>query len=103
FGSYPSETRSVHRMVTRTEKASGILGFFGATQEVRGAVLEQEIVAPAQPSADPTGPATGQYRVVRGGSWYCNYAGNFRCADRFRYTPGYRNIIYGFRLSSPGP
>ncbi len=46
---------------------------------------------------DPTGPSTGWYRVTRGGSWggsdrLC------RSANRFRYSPGYRNGNLGFRL-----
>ena len=36
-------------------------------------------------------------RVNRGGSWY--YSPSLaRVAHRFRFTPGYRLIILGFRL-----
>lgn len=46
---------------------------------------------------DPTGPASGDYRVLRGGGWrsdarYC------RSANRFVLLPGYRYGSYGFRL-----
>ncbi|MDR3012307.1 MAG: SUMF1/EgtB/PvdO family nonheme iron enzyme [Chitinispirillales bacterium] len=46
---------------------------------------------------DPTGPATGSNRVIRGGSWisgarYC------RVSNRSSYTPDYRNSYIGFRL-----
>ena len=46
---------------------------------------------------DPTGPHSGSFRVLRGGSWdydpeYC------RSADRFNLTPDIRNYYYGFRV-----
>ena len=49
-------------------------------------------------SRDSTGPDTGQYRVLRGGSWY-NNAGSLRCARRSRIAPGFRGYGIGFRLS----
>jgi len=45
---------------------------------------------------DPTGPATGRYRVLRGGSWDSSVAG-LRSADRVIYLPYRRNSGYGFR------
>jgi formylglycine-generating enzyme required for sulfatase activity len=51
------------------------------------------------PAIDPTGPASGSYRVIRGGSWA--YDIRFvRSASRFRYDPGYRCDFLGFRLAS---
>jgi len=47
---------------------------------------------------NPTGPATGSYRVLRGGSWY-NGAVYCRSAYRGNDTPDYRNDNYGFRLA----
>ena len=49
-------------------------------------------------SRDPVGPDTGQYRVLRGGSWF-NIVGGLRCAYRFRITPDSRVDGVGFRLS----
>ena len=46
---------------------------------------------------NPTGPSSGSYRVLRGGSW-CNYAEVCRVANRSSNSP-YMNIISGFRLS----
>ena len=49
------------------------------------------------PANNPTGPTTGSYRVLRGGSWYIN-AQNCRVAYRFISPPGNRYFHYGFRL-----
>jgi len=48
-------------------------------------------------SIDPTGPASGETRVLRGGSWYCQ-AGLCRSANRLRRTPGYLRYGVGFRV-----
>jgi formylglycine-generating enzyme required for sulfatase activity len=52
---------------------------------------------------DPTGPATGSYRVNRGGCWKY-LAANCRSASRSSYFPGNRLNYVGFRvaLSSSG-
>jgi formylglycine-generating enzyme required for sulfatase activity len=47
---------------------------------------------------DPTGPAGGSSRVVRGGGWI-NAAGNCRSADRHGSDPSDRNDYLGFRLA----
>lgn len=46
---------------------------------------------------NPTGPSSGSYRVLRGGSWYDN-AGDCRVSSRCNYSPDYRDYIMGFRL-----
>ena len=52
---------------------------------------------PASGVMDPTGPASGFYRVLRGGSW--NYiARHSRSASRFGYKPCIRDDNVGFRL-----
>lgn len=53
----------------------------------------------ADPEIDPVGPTNGQYRVLRGGSWY-NYA--WRCRVTYRYNnypegDDYVHVI-GFRI-----
>ncbi len=52
---------------------------------------------PSGTVTDPTGPRSGEYRVLRGGSWYGNprYC---RSANRLRGTPGYRINFNGFRV-----
>ena len=53
------------------------------------------------PVKNPTGPDTGQYRVLRGGSWiiYPNY---LRVANRYNYPPHARITNLVFRCVSGG-
>jgi len=47
--------------------------------------------------SNPTGPASGAYRVRRGGSWYGN-AQSSRVARRLNHTPESRAYYLGFRV-----
>jgi formylglycine-generating enzyme required for sulfatase activity len=53
----------------------------------------------AGPQTDPTGPATGSYRVLRGGSWDDGYVGYMYLRSAYRYgmDPDINDCIYGFR------
>lgn len=53
----------------------------------------------SRPQVDPTGPAWGSYRVVRGGSW-SSLARHARSACRSWNHPGLRRGFLGFRLLS---
>ena len=56
----------------------------------------QEDYYSVSPGSNPQGPATGESRVVRGGSW--NARSNFvRSADRGGLIPGNWGYYYGFR------
>ena len=53
--------------------------------------------------ANPTGPATGEHRVGRGGSWRYS-SSHCRAADRYYNWPDYRSRYQGFRIAiSPPP
>ena len=55
------------------------------------------------PASNPPGPASGQERVLRGGSWYFTAVG-LRTTARFRYLPDARGDVAGFRCAaSPTP
>ena len=49
---------------------------------------------------NPIGPASGTYRVLRGGSWF-DGGRNLRSAARFNYYPGNRNYFFSFRVVKP--
>jgi formylglycine-generating enzyme required for sulfatase activity len=48
--------------------------------------------------SDPTGPASGSYRVYRGGRWYSN-AYDCRVASRYNCDPTYSGNSVGFRCA----
>jgi formylglycine-generating enzyme required for sulfatase activity len=52
----------------------------------------------ASPSADPVGPSSGSYRVLRGGIWGSD-GDNCRSSDRYYGAPGSRNYFFGFRVA----
>ncbi len=49
------------------------------------------------PANNPTGPATGDFHVLRGGAWNYDDPGFFRCAFRLGMAPGFRSKAFGFR------
>ena len=60
------------------------------------------------PERNPQGPASGQDRVVRGGSWIGSglvelYDDVLRCAFRRRHPPGDKNDDFGFRCAMSPP
>jgi len=50
----------------------------------------------SSPSQDPPGPSSGQYRVMRGGSWGSD-PGYVRVSSRGNYVPAFRFYYGGFR------
>ena len=54
---------------------------------------------PPGPVSDPTGPADGSYRVLRGGAWYVR-GRLLRSAYRSRPPPDYRSAGIGLRLAA---
>jgi formylglycine-generating enzyme required for sulfatase activity len=52
----------------------------------------------SSPQTNPTGPASGSYRVLRGGTWHFN--SNFlRASARFDFTPSATVPYIGFRVA----
>ncbi len=54
------------------------------------------------PTRDPRGPASGSYRVNRGGSWN-SFASYCLVSYRYDFTPSFRVYYLGFRLSRSVP
>lgn len=50
------------------------------------------------PSSNPTGPSTGDRKVIRGGSW-SNAIADLRATARDRVPPAYKNMSLGFRCA----
>lgn len=53
---------------------------------------------PEGDARDPAGPASGDYRVTRGGNWYCD-ASFARNANRYNDSPDLGSDGVGFRLA----
>ncbi len=51
-------------------------------------------------ASNPTGPATGENHVLRGGSWF-NKPFGARSVDRYIVAPDYRDFSIGFRCVGP--
>jgi formylglycine-generating enzyme required for sulfatase activity len=73
-------------------------GFYQMHGNVREWCQDWLSTYPSSAVSDPQGPDSGQYRVLRGGSWhdegrYC------RSADRYGLTPDLRYDVSGFRLA----
>jgi formylglycine-generating enzyme required for sulfatase activity len=51
------------------------------------------------PESDPKGPASGEYRVSRGGSWRGVVRGHARVSSRYKLKPNVRSIVVGFRCA----
>ena len=60
--------------------------------------LDWESAYPTEAVSDPTGPGTGRYRVIRGGSWY-SWACSCQSALRFSYDSGKGDDDNGFRVA----
>jgi formylglycine-generating enzyme required for sulfatase activity len=54
------------------------------------------------PTDNPTGPATGSYRVIRGGDW-AHGTWYLRSADRNDFSPTVRGDIIGVRVLAVRP
>ncbi len=88
-----SQTRDVGQY------AANPLGFF----DMHGNVWEwtadwyQAAYPTGNPVVDPTGPASGSFRVTRGGSWSSDGSG-LRSASAPRSTPEHPLQRFGFRV-----
>lgn len=51
------------------------------------------------PAQNPKGPASGEYKVLRGGSFYFFIPQTLRSASRYLHQPPYRNPYNGFRCA----
>jgi len=100
YGSKVGDTTPVGRYSPAGDSPYGCVDMAGNVFEWCADWFDASYYAKS-PASDPSGLASGEYRVVRGGSWY-NNTRNVRAAIRFRYAPGVRINDQGFRcLLSP--
>ena len=100
---YGSEGVGEYRRQTMAVGSLGAANYFGLT-DMHGNVAEWcedgYDVYPAEDMTDPTGPATGRSRVVRGGSWR-RYPWQCRSASRVGLDETYHGNDIGFRVVLP--
>ncbi|MCI5127883.1 MAG: hypothetical protein D3907_05145 [Candidatus Electrothrix sp. AUS3] len=60
----------------------------------------QEDLFSQEPQVDPTGSKKGEFRVVRGGSWFLGGRG-VRSAVRGKFAPHFSNSRIGFIALAP--
>ncbi len=80
------------------QKLSNELGIYDMSGNVREWCSDWYGSYSSSSQTNPSGPSTGDYRVMRGGSWL-NSAMNCRVSRRYDSTPSDRYSYYGLRLA----
>jgi len=102
-----SDPNAVLRVDTRAVDADENAGT-GAAHHLSGNVWEwtadwyHRSAYEAQPGTDPTGPATGQWKTIRGGS-FANLPSYCTCSHREPAAPEQVRLTTGFRCVYPAP
>ncbi|WPD21165.1 MAG: formylglycine-generating enzyme family protein [Candidatus Electrothrix scaldis] len=103
-GQYPYHTGTPGKNRKQTVPVKSLPCNAWGLYEMHGNVWEwcqdywQENLSAEEPQRDPQGPATGEFRVVRGGSWSLAGRG-VRSAVRGKFSPHFRNSCIGLRIA----
>ena len=84
-----------HAVAQKRPNAFGLFDMLGNVWELLNDWYAADYYQTSPPQ-DPTGPSTGKYHVLRGGSWF-EHPRYVRTSFRFRDFPDNRYDTYGFR------
>jgi sulfatase modifying factor 1 len=93
---YDIDEKYAHQVGLKKPNAFGLYDMHGNVYEWCHDYFEQDYYKQS-PAQDPTGPTSGSFRVLRGGSWF-NGTRTTRSANRGRNDADNRYFNHGFRL-----
>jgi formylglycine-generating enzyme required for sulfatase activity len=86
-----------HEVAQKQKNGYGLFDMLGNVWEWTADFFDEKYYA-SSPGSNPVGAASGQYRTLRGGSWYNNARGA-RVSPRNWCGPGVRNSNIGVRCA----